>query len=100
PQPGGSKGYVNTGLLIELGRRTGPMPKAVAAFTLLSLNGGYLFAASPILLQNATVFSLYAIGEMAKECDAETPMVGNVTQYDDSITRPGSIRNVQTNVTK
>jgi RHS repeat-associated protein len=99
PQRDGSGGYVNTGLVNELGRRTAPMPMAVAAFTLLSLNGGGLFVGSPILLRNAIAFSLFAVGELGKEEEGETPVMGNVTQYEET-TRGKSVRNVQTDTTK
>ena len=94
-QAGGDGGYVNAGLVRELGRQTAPMPMAVGAFALLSLNGGYMLAASPILLADAAAFSLYAVGEMGKNGDAQ--MMGTTYQ---EITKGGSIRNVETDVTK
>ncbi|HEU4713078.1 MAG TPA: RHS repeat-associated core domain-containing protein [Pyrinomonadaceae bacterium] len=94
-QAGGDGGYVNAGLVRELGRQTAPMPMAVGVFALLSLNGGYMLAASPILLADAAAFSLYAVGEIGKN-DAQV-MMGTTYQ---EITKGGSIRNVQTDVTK
>lgn len=99
-QAGGDGGYVNTGLVRELGRQTGPMPAAVGAFALLSLNGGYMLAASPILFADAAAFSLYAVGEMGKNDDAQ--VMG--TLYDDSNTskslRSKGIRQIDTDITK
>jgi RHS repeat-associated protein len=97
PQATANGGYVNRGLLRELGRQTAPMPAAVGAFILISLNGGYMLAGSPVLLADAAAFSLYEVGEMAKSSSGETQMMGTTYQ---EITKGGSVRNVQTDVTK
>jgi hypothetical protein len=75
------------------------MPMAVAAFVMLSLNGGILLQGSSILLLDASAFSLYAVGEMGKDQESEMPTMGNVTLYDE-ITQGKSVRNVQTDITK
>jgi hypothetical protein len=98
PQEGGGGAYVNSGLINELGRRTAPMPMATAAFILISANGGYAIAGSSLTLLNAAAFSLYAAGEMGKDEDAK--VMGTVTQYDQTKTNPGSIRQVFTDVSK
>lgn len=66
PQSGSDGGYVNTGLIRELGRQTAPMPKATAAFILISLNGGYAVAGSSIALLDAAAFALSAVHEQSQ----------------------------------
>ena len=98
PQQSSSDGgYVNTGLIRELGRQTAPMPAATGVFILLSLNGGYLVAGSSIAALDAAAYALYATGEMNKN-DAQ--VMGTVSQYDQTKGNPGSIRNVYTDVSK
>jgi RHS repeat-associated protein len=98
PQQSGSDGgYVNTGLIRELGRQTAPMPAATAAFILISLNGGYLVAGSSIALLDAAGFALYAVHEVSQN-DAAV-MATTSSQYQD-VTNPRSIRNIKTDVSK
>ena len=59
-------GYVNTGLLRELGRQTAPIPKATGLFVLASLNGGYAIAGSSIALADAAAYTLYTAHEMGQ----------------------------------
>ncbi len=93
----GDGGYVNTGLIRELGRQTAPMPAATVAFILLSINGGYAIAGSSIALLDAAAFALNAVHEQSQN-DAE--VMATVSQYDQEQTKPGSIRNVYTDVSK
>lgn len=96
-QSGSDRGYVNTGLIRELGRQTGPMPAATGAFILLSLNGGYLVAGSSIAALDAAAYALYAVHETSQN-DAQ--VMATVSQYDQTKGNPGSIRNVFTDVSK
>ncbi len=97
PQQSGSDGgYVNSGLIRELGRQTAPMPAATAAFILISLNGGYAVAGSSIALLDAAAFSLNALHEQS-ENDAQM-MAGTQSQYEEKT--KGGIRTVESNVSK
>jgi RHS repeat-associated protein len=98
PQQSGSDGgYVNTGLIRELGRQTASMPAATGVFILLSLNGGYLVAGSSIAALDAAAYALYAVHAQS-ENDAQ--VMATVAQYDQTKGNPGSIRNVYTDVSK
>ena len=97
-QSGGDGGYVNTGLIRELGRRTAPIPKAVGMFALFSLNGGFLVAGSSIAALDAAAYALYAAGAVQDQNDA--PVMATVSQYDETKGNPGSIRNVYTDVSQ
>ncbi|HKU77549.1 MAG TPA: LamG-like jellyroll fold domain-containing protein [Pyrinomonadaceae bacterium] len=100
PDPSGDGGYVNSGFVREMGRRTAPMPAATLAFAALSINGGYMLAASPVLLVDAAAFSLYSIGKMRNPDDGDAPMMGTTSTSYQEVTKGGSIRNVQTDITK
>lgn len=100
PDPSGGGGYVNSGFVREMGRRTAPMPAATLAFAALSINGGYMLAASPVLLVDAAAFSLYSIGKMRNPDDGDAPMMGTTSTSYQEVTKGGSIRNVQTDITK
>ena len=98
PQQSGSDGgYLNRGLIRELGRQTAAMPAATGAFILLSLNGGYLVAGSSIAALDAAAYALYAAHETSQN-DAQV-MATTSSQYQDT-TNPGSIRNIKTDVSK
>jgi hypothetical protein len=97
---GGGGAYVNSGLVRELGRQTAPIPTATLAFALLSINGGYMLAASPVLLVDAAAFSLYSVDKLRNPDDGGAPMMGTTTTLYQDSTQGGSIRNVQTDVTK
>lgn len=103
PQQSGSDGgYVNTGLVRELGRRTAPMPGFTVAFVLVSLNGGYIVAGSSIAALDAAAYALYAVHEMGKD-DAQgngTQVMGSTSSQYLDITTGKSIRNIQTDVSK
>lgn len=96
-QSGRDGGYVNTGLIRELGRQTAPIPKATGLFILLSLNGGYAVAGSSIALADAAAYALGALHEQSQN-DAQV-MASTSSQYQDTTTGR-SIRNVQTDVSK
>jgi hypothetical protein len=96
-ESGGDSAYGNTKLVQELGRRTAPIPKAVAQFALISIAGGYTVASSPILLADAAAYALYALHEQGQNDDQVMASTSNVYQ---EVTKGGSIRNVQTDVTR
>jgi len=102
PQQSSSGGYVNAGLIRELGRQTAPMPAATAAFILVSLNGGYAVAGSSIALLDAAAFALSAAHEQSQN-DAAV-MARTSSLYDDSGTSKSlqykNVREVNTDVTK
>ncbi len=99
PQQSGSDGgYVNTGLIRELGRQTAPMPAATGAFILLSLNGGYAIAGSSLALLDAAAFSLNALHEQS-ENDAQV-MATTSNSWEVKPNPRSNFTQVHTNATK
>jgi len=73
------------------------MPAATGLFILFSLNGGYAIAGSSIAALDAAAYALYA-AKATSDQEAQV-MATTSSQYKD-ITRGGSIRNIETDVSK
>jgi RHS repeat-associated protein len=102
-QSGGDGGYVNSGLVRELARQTAPLPKATAFFIVASVAGGYNIAmvGGPLVIADSAAFALATLKNVQNGGGGDAEMMGNISSlYDDSRTRPGSIRNVDTDVSK
>jgi RHS repeat-associated protein len=99
-QSGADGGYVNTGLVRELGRQTAPIPAATLWFAGTSIVGGYTITAvaGPTIV-NAAAWAIVAEHELAHSQNDAAVMATTSSQYQDT-TNPGSIRNIKTDVSK
>lgn len=100
PQSGGSGGYVNTGLVRELRRQTAPLPAATGLFILAAVGGGYNIAmiGGPIVIADAAVYGYVTVRSIGTQGDTE--VMGTTSSAYQEITKGGSVRNVQTDVSK
>ena len=99
-QSGADGGYVNTGLVRELGRQTAAIPVATLWFAGTSIAGGYtITVVAGATIINAAAWAIVAEHELARSHNDAVVMATTSSQYQD-ITTGGSIRNIKTDVSK